>query len=139
MAQSRFGVTRREFIVGTAALAESLVMQASSNPLASRGAGEGLGIYQERRRRELWKLLGDLPWLHKPAPPRRLATEKHDGLSLIHISIVPEVGAGEKQPHRGAHEGNHEAPLFLVKPRRNEQPDLIPVSYTHLDVYKRQA
>jgi dienelactone hydrolase len=82
MAQSRFGVTRREFIVGTAALAESLVMQASSNPLASRGAGEGLGIYQERRRRELWKLLGDLPWLHKPAPPRRLATEKHDGYTL---------------------------------------------------------
>jgi dienelactone hydrolase len=82
MAQSRLGVTRREFMIGSAALAESLAMQASSNPLATRGAGEDFSIYQERRRRELWNLLGDLPWEHKPAPPRRVATEKHDGYTL---------------------------------------------------------
>ena len=40
-----------------------------------------------------------------------------------HIEVA-EGRAGQKQPHRGRHEGNHKPPLFLVEPRRNEQPHL---------------
>lgn len=43
--------------------------------------------YQQRRRRELWDLLGDLPWDHKPAAPRLVRTEKHDGYTLERLIL----------------------------------------------------
>ena len=43
--------------------------------------------YQERRRRELWSLLGDLPSGHKPAPPEVVRTEEHEKYS-------PAAGSG---------------------------------------------
>jgi acetyl esterase/lipase len=41
---------------------------------------------QERRRRELWKLLGDLP---DPRPPQAkvVKTEKHEGFALEHLEL----------------------------------------------------
>ena len=38
--------------------------------------------YQQQRRKKLWGLLGDLPWDHKPAPPKLIETEKHEGYTL---------------------------------------------------------
>lgn len=43
--------------------------------------------YQTRRRKELWGLLGDLPWNHQPGPPVVLATEKHRGYSLQRLVL----------------------------------------------------
>ena len=43
--------------------------------------------YQARRRKELWSLLGDLPWSHKPGPAKVLATEKHDGYTLERLVL----------------------------------------------------
>ncbi len=38
--------------------------------------------FQQSRRKKLWGLLGDLPWDHKPAPPKLVKTEKRDGYTL---------------------------------------------------------
>jgi hypothetical protein len=43
--------------------------------------------FQARRRKELWGLLGDLPWRHKPGPAKLLATEKHDGYTLERLVL----------------------------------------------------
>lgn len=43
--------------------------------------------FQERRRQELWGLLGDLPWGHRPAPPRLLRTERGNGYVLEHLEL----------------------------------------------------
>ncbi len=43
---------------------------------------EEFSAFQARRRKELWRLLGDLPWDHKPGPAVVLATEKHEGYTL---------------------------------------------------------
>jgi dienelactone hydrolase len=82
MAKSRLSVTRREFMIGSAALANSLAAKAGSIAVASRDAGDDFRINQQHRRQELWSLLGDLPWDHKPAPPQLVRTEKHDGYTL---------------------------------------------------------
>jgi hypothetical protein len=82
VAKSGLGVTRREFMIGSAALARSLAAQANNNPAASRDAGGDFRMNQEHRRQELWGLLGDLPWDHKPGLPQLVRTEKHDGYTL---------------------------------------------------------
>ena len=82
MANSRLSVTRREFMIGSAALANSLAAKANSISVASSDAGDDFRINQQHRRQELWSLLGDLPWDHKPAPPQLVRTEKHDGYTL---------------------------------------------------------
>jgi len=41
----------------------------------------------DSRRKELWSLLGDLPWAHRPAAPRLLRTEKHHGYSLERLLL----------------------------------------------------
>lgn len=82
MAKPQSSVTRRELMIGTAALAGSLAVQGSSLPAARQDAGESFAASQERRRKELWGLLGDLPWEHMPAPPKLVRKEKHDGYTL---------------------------------------------------------
>jgi len=69
-------------MIGSAALASSVATQASHLPIVSPDTPGNFGAYQEQRRRELWALLGDLPWNHKASPPQRVGTEKHDGYTL---------------------------------------------------------
>ena len=49
--------------------------------------GEAFVSYQERRRKELWSLLGDLPWEHRPSAPKLLKMEKHDGYVLQRLVL----------------------------------------------------
>lgn len=42
---------------------------------------------QEKRRRELWGLLGDLPWQHQPGAAKLLKTEKHEGYTLERLVL----------------------------------------------------
>ncbi len=51
------------------------------------GPMEEFGIYQERRRAELWSLLGDLPWSHEPRPATLLKTEKGEGYTLERLLL----------------------------------------------------
>lgn len=43
--------------------------------------------HQEKRRRELWALLGDLPWRHRPGPAKLLSTEEHEGYTLERLVL----------------------------------------------------
>src|ERR1039458_6260144 len=43
--------------------------------------------YQAQRRKELWSLLGELPWDHQPGPAKVLAREKHDGYTLERLVL----------------------------------------------------
>jgi len=47
----------------------------------------GFASFQRRRRKELWGLLGDLPWSHKPGPARLVRTEKHEGYTLERLVL----------------------------------------------------
>ena len=76
--------TRREFVQSCAAAAVWSKTGAKSfdsdqTPQRSR---EGFTSFQERRRKELWGLLGDLPWQHQAAKPKLLSSEKHEGYTL---------------------------------------------------------
>jgi len=62
-------------------------MNTSASPDASRASSDEFAIYQERRRWELWNLLGDLPWQHEPGPPRLISTEKHEGFTLERLEL----------------------------------------------------
>ena len=76
---------RREFLLqsigglGAAGLAPE-----SPPPFASRSA---FTRYQQRRRRQLWGLLGDLPWSHRPGPPRLRRVEQGPGYTLEHLEL----------------------------------------------------
>lgn len=59
-------------------------MTASARPTMTH---EAFAAYQEKRRRELWGHLGDLPWDHKPKPPRLLGTEPGPGYTLEHLDL----------------------------------------------------
>jgi dienelactone hydrolase len=53
----------------------------------SQISSERFPSFQERRRKELWRLLGDLPWQHQVAKPKLLSTEKHDGYTLERLIL----------------------------------------------------
>ena len=80
-------VSRRDFMIGSAALAAAGVGLPMQSKADSSGIGDEFSIYQQRRRWELWNLLGDLPWDHRPAPPRVMRTEKHDGYTLERLVL----------------------------------------------------
>ena len=69
------------------------------------GARPGSG---EARRKELWSLLGDLPWKHHPAAPRLLKTEKHDGYALERLVLDLN--------------GEEEVPALLLIPEKRQIP-----------------
>lgn len=56
----------------------------ATRPLPS---DESFALYQQRRRKELWSLLGDLPTEHQPAAPKLLKTEKHEGYTLERLVL----------------------------------------------------
>jgi len=82
-------ITRREFVVhsGAAAAALGTAGQVLSPAPHLLETGESFPAYQERRRKELWGLLGDLPWQHKPGVPKLLSSEKHDGYTLQRLTL----------------------------------------------------
>ncbi len=78
---------RREFLKAPAAmLALGGHWPMGTSALADQSREEFLA-YQERRRRDLWSLLGDLPRQHKPAPPKLLRTERGEGYTLEHLEL----------------------------------------------------
>lgn len=83
---------RRDFIKRSALFAPALwtsrAFPMTDPPTASsRLAQDEFAIYQERRRWQLWSILGDLPWNHQPAPAQLARTEKHDGYTLERLIL----------------------------------------------------
>jgi acetyl esterase/lipase len=83
--------TRRRFLQNSAALLASGVAPFSDIPAnlesLPRQSEMPFPAYQEKRRKELWSLLGDLPWEHKPGPPKLLKREEHDGYTLERLVL----------------------------------------------------
>lgn len=80
-------IQRRDFLKTSAQmLAAGAGLSLPAVRAAERSARE-FAAYQEKRRKELWSLLGDLPWQHKPAPAKLVKTEKHDGYTLERLVL----------------------------------------------------
>jgi len=75
--------TRREFLQSSAMLvasgATSNTTRVSDDTSSTAAAMEAS---RAQRRKELWGLLGDLPWQHQPTPPRLIQKEEHEGYTL---------------------------------------------------------
>lgn len=80
---------RRDFLLQSAASlgAGLTTLTATATGTQSKMTRRAFSAYQQKRRRELWGLLGDLPWRHKPRPPKLLKKEKHDGYTLEHLVL----------------------------------------------------
>jgi cephalosporin-C deacetylase-like acetyl esterase len=120
MALASRTLTRRQFAANAAALLGlgwgSIVSRAQEKPV-------DFSAHQDKRRQELWGLLGDLPFEHRPKPAKTIKTEKKDGYSLEHLELdlngmgpVPAyvlIPTKRKQPSPGllyihAHGGTYE-------------------------------
>jgi dienelactone hydrolase len=64
-----------------------LPTNADAASIAAPKTSEEFAAYQQRRRQDLWGLLGDLPWQHKPAPPQQISAEKHNGFTLERLIL----------------------------------------------------
>lgn len=81
---------RRDFLMHSASmLALGAASSAGMNviPDPSKLSPKKFAAYQAKRRKELWSLLGDLPWNHHPAPPKLVTTEKHEGYTLERLVL----------------------------------------------------
>jgi dienelactone hydrolase len=82
--------TRRIFLQSSAAVLAARATSFTSAFIKSDMFGEAsasFAAYQEKRRKELWELLGDLPWQHQPGPARLLHTEEHEGYTLERLVL----------------------------------------------------
>ncbi len=75
---------RRSFLKKSLALSGVLGVH-SIEAIAEHPMEESFSSYQQKRRKQLWSLLGDLPWSHLPKPPQLLKKEKHPGFTLEHL------------------------------------------------------
>lgn len=78
---------------------------------------------QEQRRKELWSLLGDLPWQHRPGPAKLLNTEKHKGFTLERLIL--DLNGEEAVP----------ALLLIPDKRHNPAPGLLYIHW-HAGMYE---
>ena len=97
--------TRREFLESSAMLVASQATSRSLFPQnASVPGGATFAAYQERRRKELWGLLGDLPWQHKASPPKLVKKEEHENYTLerwdLDLNGIEPVPALLLVPHK---------------------------------------
>src|SRR5215467_6350553 len=78
---------RRDFLKQSAA---TIAAASSGSPIGHAQqfkTKREFSAYQQRRRKLLWSLLGDLPVGHRPRPPKLLRTEKGDGYTLEHLTL----------------------------------------------------
>jgi hypothetical protein len=97
--------SRRQFLESSAALVTSM---AAAPTLSAEGADDlgSFTVQQIKRRRQLWGLLGDLRWTHRPGPPRVVSKEEHDGYTLerlvLDLNAIEPVPALLLVPHKRA-------------------------------------
>jgi cephalosporin-C deacetylase-like acetyl esterase len=92
------------------AMGAGLPMSKSMSPDTSK---DEFAAFQERRRKELWSLLGDLPWRHRPEPAKLVKREKHDGYTLERL--VLDLNGAEPVP----------ALLLIPDQRQERAPGLL--------------
>jgi Abhydrolase family len=77
--------TRRDFLRSSPAAASFTLPGARA--LTGKTSDQDFLAFQKKRRKELWGLLGDLPWEHRPGPANLVRTEKHDGYTLERLVL----------------------------------------------------
>lgn len=109
--------TRRRFLQDGAAIVTSAAVAgtatASGGPVAGSDDAYSFTAHQEKRRKELWGLLGDLPWNHKPGPARLVSREEHEEYTLERL--VLDLNGVEDVP----------AILLIPKKRAARAPGLL--------------
>jgi dienelactone hydrolase len=121
---------RREFLRTSAAVMASGAI-ANAGPFVAAKQGrqprlppsQEFAAKQEQRRKELWGLLGDLPWQHRPGPAKLIKTEKHDGYTLERL--VLDLNGEEPVP----------ALLLIPDKRQTPAPGLLYIHW-HAGMYE---
>src|ERR1700730_4964965 len=80
----------------------------SFNTEASLRSGTAFSSYQQRRRRNLWACLGELPWHHQPGPATLLNREECEGYTLERLILDLN--------------GLEPVPAILVIPHKRQTP-----------------
>ena len=115
--------TRRSFLQSSAA---GIAVVASGpkfvNAALAGDLPEADRLRQQNRRRELWGLLGDLPWQHRPGPAKVISKEDHEGYTLERL--VLDLNGVEPVP----------AILLVPKKRRERAPGLLYIHW-HAGMY----
>src|SRR5512146_1468039 len=118
--------SRRDFLRKSAAVMATTAML-SSEGFTTPGATPGQWVsgveMQEQRRKELWGLLGDLPWNHRPGPAKLVTTEKHDGYTVERL--VLDLNGEEPVP----------AILLIPDKRQTPAPGLLYIHW-HAGMYE---
>jgi dienelactone hydrolase len=81
---------RRKFVRDSAALLAwraKLTMRTFASTDPSGQSEKEFTFYKKERRKELWGLLGDLPWEHTPGPAKLVSTERHEGYTLERLVL----------------------------------------------------
>src|SRR5215475_2700605 len=80
-------LARRDFLKQSAA---TIAVASSGSPMNAQESFKTkreFNAYQEKRRKLLWSLLGDLPVGHRPKPPKLIKTEKGEGYTLERLEL----------------------------------------------------
>jgi len=113
---------RRDFLKQSAAmLAWEGLPPATGSPRGPMSK-TAFAAYQSKRRKELWGLLGDLPWQHPSGPAKLLKTEKHEGYTLERL--VLDLNGIEPVP----------ALLLIPDKRKERAPGLLYIHW-HAGMY----
>lgn len=118
------GPTRRDFLYSSA-VATSFALAAPSVLSGERKEMQGdpdFRVFQERRRKELWGMLGDLPWDHHPSAAKLVRTEKHDGYTLERLLL--DLNGQEPVPA-----------LLLIPDKRQERAPGMLYIHWHAGMY----
>jgi len=92
-------------------------------PICQNSHFKGFAAGQSHRRKELWSLLGDLPWQHRSSPAKLVKTEEHDGYKLEHL--VLDLNGQEPVP----------ALLLIPDKRQTPAPGLLYIHW-HAGMYE---
>jgi hypothetical protein len=98
---------RRQFLQSSAAVfatgATTLAGHFADTEAFGR-SDSSFASHQGKRRKELWGLLGDLPWQHRPGPPKLMGTEEHEDYTVerlvLDLNGIEPVPALLLIPHR---------------------------------------
>src|SRR5262245_46727985 len=98
---------RRTFLQQSAACLSLGAGLAMTETHAAEPSRDEFAAAQEKRRKELWSLLGDLPE-RRPPKAKLLKTEKREGYTLEHLELDLN--------------GIEAAPAYLLVPDKRPQP-----------------
>jgi hypothetical protein len=108
--------TRRGFLQASAVATISAALPASKTlmqPGLGQASANAFLAKQTERRKELWEVLGDLPWEHKPGPAKLVSREEHEDYVLERL--VLDLNGVEPVP----------ALLLIPRKRQTRAPGLL--------------